>query len=212
MHVAVSPKQAAKHFGVTKETLRQWEIQGSIQSKTTDGGHRRYLLESTDGVEANEKRNFIYARVSSSKQKNDLERQIAALKKTFPNHEVISDVGSGINFKRKGLLTILELLFDRNVGEVVVAHRDRLARFGFDLFKFMFAKHGAILTVLEDSNIEKEDSIESLSKDLLSIITVFTARYYGARRYRNGFAARKSRIEVRKKSKNLSKQLPDTAV
>jgi putative resolvase len=120
---------------------------------------------------------------SPKKQKQDLNRQIMFLRERFPNHEVVSDISSGINYKRKGLLYILELLYKGGIREVVVAHRDRLCRFGFDLFDFMFKQHGALLTVLENPSDSIDDRARELSEDIMAITTVFTARYYGSRKY-----------------------------
>lgn len=175
----VSPKEAIKFFGVSKETLRRWNIDGTIQTIKTNGGHRRYKIPEKDNNQG--KKNIIYARVSSSKQKSDLENQIKFIKQKYPTYEVITDIGSGINYKRKGFKRILELLFEGNINEVVVAHSDRFTRFSFELFVWMFNFHGS--TLLDLSNEESKSPEQELSEDLLSIITVFSARYYGKRKY-----------------------------
>ena len=202
-----TPAQASKHFGVSKETLRVWHEEGKLRAVTTTGGHRRYVIDSTNANTTPEKRSFVYARVSSAKQEEDLKR-VEFLQARYPNHEVVTDTGSGLNFKRKGLLTILELLCKGNVKQVVVAHRDRLVRFGFELLEFVFRQHRAILTVAEDKG--NHEPVEDLKDDLLSIITVFTARYYGSRKYRRpvSFPSGTKRIRVLQKNKNLSKPSP----
>ena len=177
-----TPKQLSEKLGVSKETLRRWEVNGNIQATKTAKGHRRYLYneETFNTPSRQSKGKYIYARVSSHKQQGDLERQISLLQKQYPKHTVLSDIGSGINFKRKSLLNLLELLFQGKVSEVVVAHRDRLSRFGYELFDFIFKQHGAILTVIDNTEVSPESE---LSQDLISIITVFSARYYGSRKY-----------------------------
>jgi predicted site-specific integrase-resolvase len=187
MEKLYKPKELATLLSVTNETLRRWEIQGKIRSIKSESGHRRYIY-----LQANhsEPKKIIYARVSSTKQAGDLKRQVEFLKSRFPDHEVVTDIGS---FKRKGLQTILELLFKRNLSELVVAHKDRLCRFGFDLFEFIFKQHGSILTVLEGERVK--EPVTEFAEDIMSIITVFTARYYGSRKY-----------HVPKKNKNLSKR------
>jgi predicted site-specific integrase-resolvase len=187
-----TPKQLGDQLGVSNETLRLWALQGILESTTTKGGHRRYIYngsfdnivkkESLDKEVSNPGRKIVYARVSSHKQKGDLKRQVASLNETFPDYEVIQDIGSGVNYKRPGLLKILEATFDRQLSEVVVAHRDRLTRFGFELFQYIFNKHGVTIRVLEDS-VFKEPTRE-LADDLLAVITFFTARYYGSRKYK----------------------------
>lgn len=192
----VTPKELSQALGVTTACLRKWDNEGKIRSIVTEGGHRRYIQEELATTQG---KSIIYCRVSSAKQKNDLQRQIDYLKAMFPNHDVIKDIGSGLNFKRKGLLNLLELVFSRQVTEVVVAHKDRLCRFGFELFEFIFQKHGAVLKVLEDQGIK--EPIQEFAEDVLSIVTVFTARYYGSRKY-----------QILSKNKDISNQRTETVV
>jgi predicted site-specific integrase-resolvase len=179
-----TPKELSKHFGVTPQTLKDWEINGILKCNKTKGGHRRYIYSPAIKTTNNQqqKKKFIYARVSSTKQSSDLQRQIASLQSSYPTFEVIKDIGSGINFKRRGLVTLLDKVFGGEVSEVVVAHKDRLTRFGFELFKHIFEHFGVSITVHSDTGIK--EPISELAKDLLSIVTVFTARYYGSRTYK----------------------------
>jgi len=182
------PKEACKYYKVCDQTLRTWANTGKIKFITTEGGHRRYKLGSNEiqapsqesGKEPEDLK-IIYSRVSSGKQRDDLGRQTEFLRERFPAHRVISDVGSGINFKRKGFKRILEGVFKGNIKEVVVAKRDRFTRFGFELFEWIFQQHGAQLICVETEDEEPENE---LTEDLMSIITVFSARYYGKRKYR----------------------------
>ena len=180
-----TPKQLANILGVTTQTLTQWADDGKLQVKKTQGGHRRYVFSAPDISEpsssAEPKRSFVYARVSSRKQKQDLQRQVDMLKAAYPEFEVIEDVGSGINFRRRGLISLLEHVFAGNVSTVVVAHRDRLTRFGFELFQYIFEKFRVSLRVVSDEDVK--EPVTELAKDLLSVITVFSARYYGSRSY-----------------------------
>ena len=131
----------------------------------------------------NHKANLSSMREFPLRNKNTIwkDRSIFS-KKKFPYYEVYSDIGSGLNYKRKALRNILEQLFAGGIKEVVVAHKDRLCRFGFELFEFMFAKHGAILTVFGAEGIK--EPLDEFTEDVLSIVTVFTARYYGSRKYK----------------------------
>lgn len=179
-----TPKQLHEKYKVSNETLRRWEIEGKLTAIKTKGGHRRYLInETTIQSLENTKRSIIYARVSSKKQEGDLQRQVEFLQQHYPEHEVVTDIGSGINFKRKGMLQVLDILLQRNLKELVVAHRDRLCRFGFPIFEHIFQACGSILTVLEDTSEDKSLEQE-LADDLMSIVTVFTARYHGSRKYK----------------------------
>ena len=132
-----------------------------------------------DGGAIHEPVSAIYARVSTRKQLNDLESQIRTLKAKYPDHAVFSDCGSGLNFKRKGLLSLLQLAFARRLRVVRVAHRDRLCRFAFDLLEHVFREHGADI-VVEASDLPPSAERE-LAEDVLAVITVFGARLHGAR-------------------------------
>jgi putative resolvase len=180
----VTPKELSKLWNVSEQTLRQWNNEGKLRAITTDGGHRRYIVDVNQRHQQSSKKNYIYARVSSRKQESDLERQVEMLKAKYPNYEIVTDVASGINFKRKGLRKLLELLFNGVVNEVVVAHKDRFSRFGFELFEWIFQQHGAVLRIIQDDDKDREPESE-LADDIMSIITVFSARYYGRRKYAN---------------------------
>lgn len=181
----VTPKEAAKYHNVTENCLRNWSIDGRIKYTTTKGGHRRYLLEEKTeecvvAQQESTKLSIIYTRVSSKKQQGDLERQTKYLKEKYPNHTSITDVGSGINFQRPGFRRILEGVFKGTIQQVVVAHRDRFTRFGYDIFEWIFQQHGAELIY----DKEQEGSSENeMAEDLLAIITVFAARHHGRRKY-----------------------------
>lgn len=178
----VNPKQASQHYNVSDQTLRSWALQGKIKYFTTKGGHRRYSIDESNECKNEPETKVIYARVSSKKQQGDLDRQIEFLQSKYPHHRIISDIGSGINFNRKGFKGILEGVFRGAIQEVVVAKRDRFTRFGFDLFEWIFKEHNALL--LSDSTESSNDPQDELSEDLMAIITVFSARYYGKRKYK----------------------------
>ena len=127
------------------------------------------------------KQSYIYARVSSAKQSADLERQIEDLQKAYPTYVVIKDVASGVNFKRKGLQHLLELVLKGMVDSIAVAHRDRLARIGCDLLEFIFDKAGVKLVVLGGD----EDDHHDLADDLFAVTTLFVASYNGRRSAEN---------------------------
>lgn len=174
----VASRIAEEQLGVCANTLRKWADTGKIKYIRTPSGQRRYDTSSVG--ESPSRRKICYCRVSSYKQKDDLERQIAYMRSQFPNHEIIKDIGSGINFKRKGLLTILESISSGDVEQVVVAHRDRLARFGFELIEWLATQNATELLVLEESSLSPA---AELTQDLLSILHVFSCRVHGMRKY-----------------------------
>lgn len=177
-------------FDTYPSTVHRWEQQGKIQSIRSPSGYRLFKPEDVhailDGIhhsKEKQKAKIIYCRVSSKHQLDDLQRQIDFLKSKFPDHELVQDVASGINWKRKGLRSILERAMSGNVQEVVVAHKDRLCRFGFELIEWILNKCDSKIIVLEDSNIQSGE--QELAQDLLSVITIFNCRNMGRRRYSN---------------------------
>jgi predicted site-specific integrase-resolvase len=183
----VTTAKAKKMLGVHEDTLRRWADQGMFPSIRSPGGTRLYnvnkYLNKEQIQDANGKEGICYCRVSSQGQKDDLQRQIQYMQEKFPNHRIISDIGSGINFKRRGFRSIIELATKGRVQQVVVAYRDRLCRFAFELVSWFFQIHQVELVVLNkevDSTEEKE-----MAEDILAIINVFNCRVNGKRKYKN---------------------------
>ena len=176
----VTSRVAASILGVHPNSLRSWEKQGKIRVTRTPGGKRLYDIESFTGAIA-PTTSVCYCRVSSQKQRDDLERQIASMRARFPEHDIITDIASGLDFKRQGLRSLLERVLRREVKTVVVAHKDRLARFGFDLLQWLVESHGGTVVVLNDVSSSPADE---LTHDLLAVLTVFSCRMRGLRKYR----------------------------
>jgi predicted site-specific integrase-resolvase len=172
--------------------LRRWEATGELAAEHTAGGHRRYDLaklrpELFRAPDTSNRKTIAYARVSSHDQKPDLERQKQVLELYCAHQgwtfDVVADLGSGMNYHKKGLKRLLSGILDDQVGRLVIAHKDRLLRFGAELvFAICEAKHVevVILNQGEDTTFEAD-----LAKDVLEIITVFSARLYGSRSHKN---------------------------
>ncbi len=183
----ISVKEASELLGVTPKTLRLWEKEGKIISHRTEGGHRRYEITDLLGSKKEKSLTVAYARVSSHDQKGDLERQIILLEsycaKQGYNFEVISDLGSGMNYHKKGLIKLIKLLCSYQIDRLVITHKDRLLRFGSELIFTLceiFSCEVVIINKSEQSTFE-----EDLANDVLEIITVFSARLYGSRNHKN---------------------------
>jgi predicted site-specific integrase-resolvase len=204
----IPASEVKKRYQISNSTLRRWADQGKIPVvRFNVSGKRLYAsdaLETAIGGNAcggKTKEKIAYARVSSSHQREDLERQIRDLQTHFPAHRIIFDIGSGINFKRKGMQTILELALSEKLAEVVVMHRDRLARFGVELFESIFTKTGTKFVVFgKDST----DSHSELAEDLLAITTVFVARHNGARSATNRKRRKIERIQSEATSREIA--------
>lgn len=195
----ISSAEAARITSLHPHTIRKYADKNQIKCYKTPSGQRRYDKQSLEKfcnphivIHQNSKvakDNFIYSRVSSKKQLDDLTRQINYLQSYKPEYNSyisLSDVASGINFKRKGLQTILDACLQRTVGEVVVAHRDRLCRFGFELLQILIEKSGGKITVLDNDG--NKSSEQELSEDLLSIIHIYSCKQMGKRSYKEKFA------------------------
>lgn len=181
--------KAAEILGVSIQTLRRWENDRTLVShRKSPGGTRYYDVDKLLGLKNTDTDLTIaYARVSSHDQKEDLTRQAKLLSSYCIsrgwNYEVIQDLGSGMNYQKKGLKRLLDLILERKIHRLVLTHKDRLLRFGAELvFSLCEARQIEIVII----NQGKETSFEEeLAQDVLEIITVFSARLYGARSHRN---------------------------
>jgi putative resolvase len=177
--------ELAELKAVSVDTIRRWEKEGKFKSVRTEGGHRRYAL--SDFIEQRVGKTIAYARVSSHDQKADLDRQDAILSGYCQaqgwDYEVIRDLGSGMNYRKKGLTKLLTALLDGEVARLIISHKDRLLRFGSELVFAVCAYHEVEVIILN----KKEDATfeEDLASDVLEIITVFSARLYGSRSHKN---------------------------
>lgn len=178
----VTPKQAAKALGVNVSSLRRWENEGKITAIKTPGGQRRYSLEEIEKAAGTPRPvvTVLYARVSTNSQRDDLERQLEFLRSRFPEAESVSEVGSGLNFRRRRFVAILDRIFSGDIQRLVVAHPDRLVRFGFELVRWLCDKTECELVVLNERKLSPE---QELVQDMLSIVHCFSSRLYGLRKY-----------------------------
>jgi predicted site-specific integrase-resolvase len=189
MSLRVKAHEAAAYYGISISNLRKWGREGAIPTERTPKGHFIYIIpecckrsEFTTPDEWSD--SIIYARVSSKKQKGDLLHQVQALQSKFPEYTLLEDIGSGFNYERKNFRSLLERLFQGKIRRVVVSHQDRFCRFGFDFFQWLFQQFGATLESMEHPNPEKG---EDMVADIMEVFTVFTARYYGRRKYHPNF-------------------------
>ena len=181
----ISIKEASMLFGVTTTTLRRWEKSGRfLPNHKTFSEHRRYSLLSIYNIidpskQTKVEKTVCYSRVSSQDQKDDLTRQTQVLEKyikinQIKNVEYINDIGSGLNFKKKGLKKLISLIISNQITKIVLTHKDRLLRFGSDLL-ISIAKQFDVETVI--LNNETKTFEQELASDVLEIITVFSAKH-----------------------------------
>ena len=200
MEEYVSGQKASELLGVHQRTLYQWDKKKLIETIRTPGGKRLYNVKKyqeqnnknesnfkvVNNKEINElyqnRNKIIYARVSSLGQKEDLERQIDFLKNKYPSYKLISDIGSGMNLNRKGLRSIIDKAIKGEIEEIVIVHKDRLCRFGYELIEDIITKYSkGTITILEET--EKKEPKEELVEDVLQIMNIFVAKMNGMRKY-----------------------------
>lgn len=179
----ITGTKATKILPYSCSTIRLYANQGKIRTIKSAGGKRYYSvedLEQLSGSSIKDKSEYIYTRVSSRKQKEDLARQTELLKKEFPSASVISDISSGLNFNRRGLQHLLKEISRGNVSKVIVTYKDRLCRFGIEMFEWIF-KENNITFIVYSKNFTEFSCMEELSRDILDINNFFIAKYNGAK-------------------------------
>lgn len=191
-----SVSQAALRLGVCSKTIRRWDAQGYIQCLRTPGNHRRISLPEVNRLLGHFQREIlefptkkhcaVYARVSGHRQKTDgdLDRQLKTLITHCRQHcktrpVVFTDIGSGLNMKRRGLQRLLTIAQKGSIDTLFITHRDRLARFGVNLLQHILEDYGVrLITLMEE---EEKTPHEELVADMMALIASFSGRVYGLR-------------------------------
>lgn len=194
MNKTYRPHEFAKLISRTTQTLQRWDREGILKAHRTPTNRRYYTHDQylqIIGQKAAEQQIVAYCRVSSPGQKVDLASQKAAVEQFCiaagkPVGLWLQDIGSGLNYKRKNFVALLEMVERGEVSEIIIAHKDRLVRFGYEWFEKFCQDHGAVLTVMNAESLSPE---EEMTQDLLSIIHCFSSRLYGLRRYKKKITA-----------------------
>ena len=181
-------KEAKKLLGVTTRTIQRWDKDGKIRVVRTIGGRRRIPESEIKRILGLKEGRVVvgYARVSSTTQKDDLERQKQsiqdyAVKMGHREIQILTDIGSGLNENRRSFLKLLELVAERKVSRVIIAYEDRLTRFGFETLRKMFQAFGTSIEVI---NQEERTPQEELVEDLITIVSHFAGKLYGMRSHK----------------------------
>jgi putative resolvase len=183
MDTYLTGADAASRLGLCQATLRAYDKAGKIETIRVKGKRRynvaKFLRES--GIKE-EKRTVCYCRVSTHGQSGDLARQIEYMKEKYPEAEIISDVGSGINFQRAGLIKIIDYAIRGELGRLIVAYKDRLCRIGYDLIRHILLTYSKTEIIIDNDITETVN--EELAQDIIQIITVYSAKINGMRKYK----------------------------
>lgn len=192
--VTLSIGDAAKELGISITTLRRWADSGKIRSERSPSGQRRFFLAEIKRItprelnQLDDRITINYARVSSHDQKDDLTRQAQVLEAFSAangwQYETIQDLGSGLNYNKKGLEKLLKRIMKGDVGRLVLTHKDRLLRFGSELVFAMCEEFETEVVIINKSS-EELSFEQELVTDMIELITVFSARLYGSRSKKN---------------------------
>ena len=185
--------QFAKLINYSVKTLQRWDREGILKPETRTNTNRRLyshqqLLDfNNTGEKIKERKNIIYCRVSSNNQKNDLKSQTSYLIDFTRNmglsvNEIYTDIGSGMNFKRKNFVKLLNQVQNNEIESIIIAHKDRLCRFGYEMLENIFERYNVKIHLINDERLSPE---QELCQDLTSIVHVFSSRLYGLRKYKN---------------------------
>lgn len=183
-------KEFAQRIGKSVDTVRRWEREGKITPKRHPSGHR-YFDESDVrtmlGGHPATRKTVVYCRVSGAGQKDDLASQVEAMEiycraAGIPVDEWVQEIGGGMNFKRKRFIGLLESMLRGEVEKIIVAHKDRLMRFGFDLFAHLATEYGCKIEVVNQESLSPQ---QEMVEDLLSIVHTFSCRLSGMRKYKS---------------------------
>lgn len=184
------PHEFASLIGKSVQTLQRWDGEGILKAYRAKTNRRYYTheqyLEYIGQKATSEKKNVVYYRVSSSGQRGDLLNQRKALEdfcvaRGVEVSEWLNDIGNGLNYTRKNFLVLMEMVERGEVAQIIIVHKDRLVRFGFEWFDSFCKNHGTKILVMNNESLSPE---EEMTKDLLSIIHCFSPRLYGLRKYK----------------------------
>lgn len=173
------------HYHTLVKIAKNKEIEVMNIGNTTFYNVKKFL--DSKGINNSDlelpKKNICYCRVSSKKQSEDLERQINYMKQKFPCHEIIYDIASGLNYNRKGLKQIIDNAINGTINELVIAYKDRLTRFGYELIEWLIKdkSHGTIKILNNDEELTPQ---EEIAKDIIAIMNIYVAKNNGLRKYK----------------------------
>lgn len=186
----LKPKDFAEKIGVTVKTLQNWDNEGTLKAQRTPTNRRYYTeeqyLDYIGQGKSSQRKVVAYARVSNAGQKDDLANQVEFLRnyangKGIILDEVITDIGSGLNYKRKKWNQLLDSIMSNEIDTVYITYKDQFIRFGYDWFEKLAHKFNTQIVVLNNPDLSPT---EELTEDLISIIHVFSCRIYGLRKYK----------------------------
>lgn len=193
-------KEACEILGIHYHTLYKLATDEKIEYAKI-GSRQLYNVDKyirDNKISKTKKRKMCYCRVSSMKQKEDLKRQEEYMRNKYPTYEIISDIGSGLNFKRKGLNEIIDSAIKGEIEILVIAYKDRLARFGYELIEKMIVEYSKGEIKIENKK-EEDTPTDEITKDIIAIMNVYVAKMNGLRKYKKEITEEIKKVETKKK-------------
>lgn len=169
------------HYNTLQNLVKRKEIEYVTIGRKRSYNLNKYIRDNN--IQINKKENICYCRVSSKKQSEDLERQIEYMKNLYPNYRIISDIGSGLNFNRKGLIEIINMAINSKIENLIIAYKDRLARFGYELIEYIIKNYSNGKIIIQNKT-EESTPLEEVSKDIIAIMNIYVAKVNGMRKYK----------------------------
>jgi len=200
----LTPTQVQQKYGYHPKTLSEWADQGKIACIKSPGGHRRYPESAFIGFTQPDKERVLYARVSTRNQLEDLDTQIQFLSQTYPNTRIVKDVASGMNWKRKNFLKLMTQVANNEISEIVVGHKDRLCRFGFEFVEWFCHLYNCKITVINNTKLSPHDE---LMQDFMSIMHCFSSKLYFLRAYKKKIEEEQNISEIIEPSPSQCKSM-----
>jgi excisionase family DNA binding protein len=174
-----------KKFMENKKKINNNDNNNNNNNDDNNNTNNSIKLELENNIKLNEKNNICYCRVSSDNQKDDLERQVKYMKEKYPDYLIIKDIGSGINFNRKGLTKIIDMAINNKINKLVIAYRDRLTRFGFEMIERILKVYSNCDIIIENKLTLKNKPEDEIVQDVMQILQVFNSRINGMRKYKS---------------------------
>ncbi|NMF61648.1 IS607 family transposase [Brasilonema octagenarum UFV-E1] len=195
----LTPQQVYEQFGYHPKTTAEWADLGKIECIRSPGGHRRYPESAFTSPISSDKQRVLYARVSTRTQLEELTSQIDYLGKTYPGCRVVKDVASGMNWKRKNFTKLMTEVSNNEISEIVVGHKDRLCRFGFEFVEWFCNLHDCKITVINNAKLS---SHEELMQDFMSIMHCFSSKLYFLRAYKKKIEEEQNISDIPEKNRS----------
>lgn len=195
----LTPEQVCKQFGYHPKTISEWADSGKIECIKSPGGHRRYPESAFISSPKTDRERVLYARVSTKSQIEDMKSQVEYLSDSYPGCRVVKDIASGMNWKRKNFIKLMNQVSNDEISEIVVGHKDRLCRFGFEFVEWFCNLHDCKIVIINNVKLSPH---EELMQDFMAIMHTFSSKLYFLRAYKKKIEEEQNLVAIHDKDSN----------